>query len=122
MRQVSAGGDAWRVQHDICPNFGLGDATVANIVRIEWPSGTVQELTNVPANQILRVIEPPRLRVDQGGKLSWPVRAEGYHLESTTSLGGPWTEALETVVTDGNWRTTTIGADGEVKFYRLDGE
>jgi hypothetical protein len=26
-------------------NFGLGDATMAELVRIEWPSGAVQELT-----------------------------------------------------------------------------
>ena len=72
MRQVSAGGEAWRVQRDMRPHFGLGDATVADIVRIEWPSGTVQELTEVAANQILTVIEPPRLRVEQGGTFSWP--------------------------------------------------
>jgi len=38
MRQVIAGGGLW-TQHDIRPNFGLGDATVAEVVRIEWPSG-----------------------------------------------------------------------------------
>ena len=30
-------------------------------MRIEWPSGTVQELHRVAANQILTVTEPPRL-------------------------------------------------------------
>jgi hypothetical protein len=30
-------------------------------LRIEWPSGTVQELTNVAANQILTIPEPARL-------------------------------------------------------------
>ena len=121
MRQVSAGGEAWRVQHDMRPNFGLGGATVADIVRIEWPSGTVQEMTNIAANQILRVIEPPRLAVEQGGKLSWSARAEGYRLESATSLAGPWTETIETVGMDGDRMTTTIAADGEAKFYRLNG-
>jgi len=32
-------------------HFGLGDATKADIVRVEWPSGIVQELSNVPAGQ-----------------------------------------------------------------------
>ena len=38
-------------------NFGLGDATNANIVRIEWPSGIVQTMTNVPVKQFLTVME-----------------------------------------------------------------
>ena len=44
---------------DVC------DATMAEKVRIEWPSGQVQELTNVAANQFLTVTEPggpPRLK------------------------------------------------------------
>lgn len=35
MRQVAAGGETFHVQHDIRPNFGLGDTTVAEVVRIE---------------------------------------------------------------------------------------
>jgi hypothetical protein len=42
-------------------HFGLGDATNADIVRIEWPSGTVQEIPNVAAKQIVTITEPPRL-------------------------------------------------------------
>ena len=36
-------------QNDIRANFGLGDATNADLVRFEWPSGIVQTITNVPA-------------------------------------------------------------------------
>jgi hypothetical protein len=46
-------------------HFGLGDAAKVDTLRIEWPSGIVQELRDVPANQILAVTEPPRL-VPQG--------------------------------------------------------
>ena len=42
-------------------HFGLGDATNVETVRIEWPSGTVQEFQNVGAKQILTITEPPRL-------------------------------------------------------------
>ena len=38
-------------------HFGLKDATVVDTIRIEWPSGIVQELHNVPAKQILTVTE-----------------------------------------------------------------
>ena len=38
-------------------HFGLGDATQVNVLRIDWPSGIVQELKNVAVNQILTVTE-----------------------------------------------------------------
>ena len=38
-------------------HFGLGDATIVDLVRIEWPSGLVQEFTNVPVKQTLTVTE-----------------------------------------------------------------
>jgi len=119
MRQVSAGNEAYRVQHDMRPNFGLGDATVAEVVRIEWPSGTVQELTNVAANQILNIVEPPRLKPESANQISWPVTAEGHQLESTTSVEGSWSEATETVQTNGNRKSITIQPDWEASFYRL---
>jgi len=59
--QALSGGSGWEAQNDVRPNFGLGDATVADTVRIEWPSGTVQELHNVAVKQTLTVVEPPRL-------------------------------------------------------------
>jgi hypothetical protein len=38
-------------------HFGLGDATKVDTLRIEWPSGIVQELQDVAVNQILEVVE-----------------------------------------------------------------
>jgi len=39
-------------------NFGLGDATNARTVRIEWPSRIVEELSDVDVKQFLSVTEP----------------------------------------------------------------
>jgi len=39
-------------------HFGLGAAASADLIEIRWPSGTVQQLKNVPAGQVLRVKEP----------------------------------------------------------------
>ena len=39
-------------------HFGLGDARVADEIEIRWPSGTVQTLKNVAADQVLKVKEP----------------------------------------------------------------
>ncbi len=38
--------------------FGLGDAEVADKITVQWPSGVVQSLTNVPANQRITLKEP----------------------------------------------------------------
>jgi hypothetical protein len=39
-------------------HFGLGSEKSAASIEIRWPSGTVQTLTNVAADQILKVEEP----------------------------------------------------------------
>ena len=39
-------------------HFGLGPDSKADSVEIHWPSGIVQTLQNVPADQILKVTEP----------------------------------------------------------------
>jgi hypothetical protein len=55
MREISNGGGRW-VQ-PLTAHFGLGAATNVEVVRIEWPSGVVQTLTNVASRQILTVEE-----------------------------------------------------------------
>jgi len=39
-------------------HFGLGPAASASLIEIRWPSGTVQELRDVPADRVIRVKEP----------------------------------------------------------------
>jgi hypothetical protein len=41
-------------------HFGLGNSTAVSRVEIRWPSGKVQLLRNVKANQMLSVTEPAR--------------------------------------------------------------
>jgi hypothetical protein len=38
-------------------HFGLGDAAVADTVRVEWPSGEDQILPNVDADRLLQIVE-----------------------------------------------------------------
>ncbi len=38
-------------------HFGLGDATVIDSFRVEWPSGSVTDSANVPVNQTLTIVE-----------------------------------------------------------------
>jgi hypothetical protein len=65
---VSAGGktqtavynptNAYLGQREPRLHFGLGASTAASTVTITWPSGTVQTLSNVAADQLLGVTEP----------------------------------------------------------------
>ncbi len=59
LREINQGGEY--STSPLVAHFGLGDATNADTVRIEWPSGTVQEFQKVAARQILTISEPPRL-------------------------------------------------------------
>jgi len=60
LRQITGGGGT-DGHNELWANFGLGNITNVDTVRIEWPSGTVQEFQNVAPNQILTITEPPRL-------------------------------------------------------------
>ncbi len=47
-------------QSDPRPHFGLGGADKADRVEIRWPDGRTTQLHDVPANQILTVVEPAK--------------------------------------------------------------
>jgi hypothetical protein len=57
LREISGGGGLGS-QNDLRAGFGLGDATNVDLVRIEWPSGIVQEFHDAAPRQFLTVIEP----------------------------------------------------------------
>jgi hypothetical protein len=91
LREISAGG-AYVSQHSLEPSFGLADATNVLVVRIEWPSGIVQELTNVAPRQFLVVREPSTITaglLTSGNALTLNLsggRGVGYSVESSPDL------------------------------------
>jgi hypothetical protein len=52
-----AGGGSYLSQSDLRANFGLGKATVAQIVEINWPSGQKQIFRDVPADKFYLITE-----------------------------------------------------------------
>ncbi len=56
--RVADGGQNRYSQSERIVHFGLGDALQADSLIIRWPSGIVQRLYDVPANQLLEVWEP----------------------------------------------------------------
>jgi len=56
IRDVKAG-SSYLSQNDLRAHFGLGDARRADRLDIAWPSGRMETLANVPANQIVTIEE-----------------------------------------------------------------
>lgn len=54
--EVRSGG-SYLSQSDLRLHFGLGDRARVDLLEIQWPSGAVDRLKSVPADQFLRVEE-----------------------------------------------------------------
>lgn len=97
MREISGGNGC---QNDLRAHFGLGDSTNVTMLRIEWPSGVVQEFTDVAAKQFLTIWEPPALRgaMLADGSCQLTITAEpnrAWQIQASTDLK-TW-QALTTV-------------------------
>jgi len=75
IRVESASGKQWNTvrsgssycsQSDLAVTFGLGKDTSVAAVEIEWPSGTKQRLTNIAADQFLRIDEAKGIVAKEG--------------------------------------------------------
>jgi hypothetical protein len=88
MREISNGDGL--AGNSLNAHFGLGDATEANTVRIEWPSGTVQEFRHIALKQILTVTEPAPLQATiTNGAPQFTLRGGRnlqYEIDSSTNL------------------------------------
>jgi hypothetical protein len=56
--RIQDGGVHHRAQNHARLHFGLAKHAQADRITVRWPSGTVQELKDVKANQVLRIKEP----------------------------------------------------------------
>ena len=131
MREISCE-NAYAGQNGLLAHFGLGDATNVTTLRIEWPSGIVQELPNVAANQFLTVVEsqgypgaaPQFSGVTNdasGPQLSFtePAADARYILEASTDLVN-WTKLMARTSTGVTTNYTDTRATNYTKrFYRL---
>lgn len=101
--------------------FGLGDHTVADLVRVRWPSGVVQELRGLAADQAWDLTEPPSVVVSEADRHLpadgtstvtvdvWPRDPTGAVTSAgtvTLSLGGTPVVVREppALQRDGSWR------------------
>ena len=54
--EVRSGGSHFS-QNDLRVHFGLGASTRVDLIEVHWPSGTVERLRDIPADQIIRIKE-----------------------------------------------------------------
>ena len=57
VQEVRAG-SSYLSMDSIALEFGLGDAAMADQIRVRWPSGRTQVIEDIPANQIVQITEP----------------------------------------------------------------
>src|SRR5439155_15379364 len=132
LREIS-GGSGFGSQNDMRANFGLGNATNADIVRIEWPSGIVQTMTNVPVKQFLTVMEHQQPGVTNPPSFTSVSRATNgavnlsvaggvgllYLFEASTNLVN-WTKVgVRTNLTGTIQFTDTKATNYASRFYRV---
>jgi hypothetical protein len=122
LREINTG-NGW-LQNAMEAHFGLGNATNVETLRIEWPSGTVQEFQNVAARQFLTVTEPSRL-VPSGAAYPPQFILEGarnmrYDIQSSTNLAD-WSLLSTVTITNLDGRaliTDTNLPSSDHHFYR----
>jgi hypothetical protein len=110
-RQWVRSGTGYLSQHDPRVHFGLGTNTVADVVRVTWPLGQVQYLTNVAANQIVELVEPQL-------KLSAPATVGGT---TTLNMSIPGDEGLSYLMVLSLSNVPTMLAGGVVLPIQIDG-
>ncbi|MSU62035.1 MAG: PKD domain-containing protein [Pedosphaera sp.] len=128
MRVIQAQGH----QQELIAHFGLGDATKVETLRIEWPSGIVQEMQNVNASQFLTVVESqgyrgaaPQLSGASNGpdglqlSMTEPAAGASYVLEASSDLV-TWTKLMARKSAAGTTQfIVTRAAGSDARFYRL---
>ena len=123
LREITGGG-GWN-SVPLVAHFGLGDATIVDTVRIEWPSVTVQELHNVaPKQPMLTITEPPRLMASITNGVSQfsfkGGRGFQYEIDSSSDLSA-WTSIGTVAVTNLNGITPIVDNNPPTttRFYRI---
>ncbi len=118
-REVSSQ-NSFNGQNSLVVHVGLGDATVATEVVVEWPSGAVDTFTDLDADQFLELTEGGSVTGVASEHL--PELPEGYRLESAypnpfnpaTTIGFtlPEAQSITLTVYDALGRTVRVLADG----------
>ncbi len=121
LRELSTGGNTAN-QDQLDPIFGLGDAKSVQTVRVEWPSGIVQEEQNVVPDRLLEIAEPARIEAVSRsglGELKWNLRSArnvSYEIEQSNDLQH-WTR-FSSLITTGALTPISHDVSDNIRAYR----
>lgn len=125
-----AGEDRWQLRQiasadgrtggSLEAHFGLGDATIIETLRIEWPSGIVQELHRVNPKQSLIISEPIQPKATGWGTFSFRSwKGMIFQIQASTDLKG-WSPLTEVTNLTGTVEfTDSDAAEYSHRFYRI---
>jgi hypothetical protein len=105
LRRDVDGGSGYFSQSSLPVEFGLGSATVVDELRVEWPSGIVQTLTNVATDQLLTLEEIPTIDVSAPHVTTTYNQALQIPVQVTDTSGGGIVSAEVFVSYDGDLLT-----------------
>jgi len=122
LRQIGCDQD-WIAFNSLDTIIGLGDAAIIDTLRVEWPSGRVQELHNVPVKQTLTIVERTELTIAANGTGSFGLTLKGprqqrYRMQTSTNLTA-WSSVGSVTITnaDGTAAYTHTPASGDLSLF-----
>ncbi len=118
-REVNGGMHRYAQNHKRI-HFGLANNNKVERIVINWPSGIAQELKNVPANQLIRIIEPVVPNIY--GKPNYqPGKEEAAYLWKET-FDGPYHLRVNGDGTSTNFTVKLLSSEplAEVSAYNLE--
>ncbi|HMO65799.1 MAG TPA: CRTAC1 family protein [Verrucomicrobiota bacterium] len=119
------GSEGWLSFNSLDVIVGLGDATVIDTLRVEWPSGIVQELHQVPVRQTLTLVERTDLGIAARDTRDFQLTLKGprqqrYRVEASDSLTA-WSAWATVTITNADGSATltyTPAANERLKLFR----
>lgn len=130
--RFAAAGEGLMSQNSPAVEFGLGSAAMVDTLEIAWPSGVVQILTGLAADQFLTVTEPgpapptldaePPYTAGTVNTVSWSDESAGGAVEYRVQLSD--TADFAVILQDSGWIAATAHefqglADGLTGYYRV---
>ena len=67
-------GSSYLSQSELVLTFGLGEKTKTDSIEVQWPSGQVDKLSNVPAGQTITIQEGKGIVANKAYGKPWTVR------------------------------------------------
>ncbi|MDZ4656126.1 MAG: FG-GAP-like repeat-containing protein [Bythopirellula sp.] len=90
VREINAGSN-FLSQNELTAHFGLGaNSGIIDSISVDWPSGWVQQLSNVSANQVLTLVESPGGDFNQNGTVDgrdFLIWQRGFGITGTATVG-----------------------------------